>query len=313
MRVNTVALLALVGASLAAEAPARAATARGFALDRYTPSGGASDWFALESLDFRGHFRPSGGLTLNYADQPLSVHDSDGNVYGNAIVGSQMFVHAGLALMWRDRVRFGLNFPLAVHQTGNQQDIGDFTFRSASRVVAGDLRVGGDVLLTGRYRSPLLLAAGLELQFPTGVRSQYTSDGVVRFAPRVMLAGQWRRYVYAARLGFQSRGSVPEAQREVLRIGHELTGGLALGVRPGDAFVIGAEIYGATVVTGGNYLRESVSPLEVLFSARFAPVDQVHVMVGVAPGVTSAVGSPTIRLLARLEYTPALSLLGPRR
>ena len=156
------------------------------------------------------------------------------------------------------------------------------------------------------------MAAGLELLFPTGIRSQYTSDGVVRFAPRLMAAGQWGRYVYAARLGFHSRGSVPEAQREMLRIGHEVTGGVALGVRPGDAFVIGAELYGATVVTGGNYLRESVSPLEVLFSARFAPTQDFHVMLGVAPGITTAVGSPTIRVLGRVEYTPSLSLAGPR-
>ena len=31
-------------------------------------------------------------------------------------------------------------------------------------------------------------------------------------------------------------------------------------------------------------------------------------MVGVAPGITSAVGSPTIRLLGRVEYTPTLSV-----
>jgi hypothetical protein len=289
-------------------APALAATARGFALDRFSPSGGGSNWFALESLDFRGHFRPSGGLTFNYADQPLAVHDSAGNEYGNAIVDSQLFVHAGLAMMWRDRVRASLSFPMALHQAGNEQTVGELYFRSANRVAAGDLRVGGDVLLLGSHEDRLQVAAGLELIFPTGIRSQYTSDGVVRVAPRVLAAGQWRRYVYAARLGFHSRGSIPEAQQQVLRIGHEITGGLAVGVRPSPEFVVGAELYGATVVTGGNYLRESVSPLELLFSARFQPAREFHVMVGVAPGITSAVGSPTIRLLARVEYAPALSL-----
>jgi OmpA-OmpF porin, OOP family len=309
--------LFLAGCGLAlvvlAGGPASAQTARGFALDRFTPSGGNSDWFALESLDFGGHFRPSGGVTFNWADQPLSVHDSEGNAYGNAIVSSQMFLHGGLALMLFDRVRAGLNFPLAVHQAGNAQVVGDLFFRSASRVAAGDLRVAADALLTGAQHAGFQLAAGVEVLFPTGVRSQYTSDGVIRVAPRVMAAGQFRRkYVYAARLGFQTRGSVPERQRNLVRIGHEINGGLALGVRPSEDLVVGAEVYGGTAVTNGNYLRESVSPLEVLFSARFRPVESFHIMLGVAPGITAAIGTPTIRLLARLEYTPPFSLSTPR-
>jgi len=58
------------------------------------------------------------------------------------------------------------------------------------------------------------------------------------------------------------------------------------------------------VVTGGNYLRESVSPMELLFSARFRPEPRFQVMLGVAPGITGAIGSPTIRLLGRVEYAP---------
>jgi hypothetical protein len=307
----------LAGCALAlvavAATPAGAQTARGFALDRFAPSGGNSDWFALESLDFSGHFRPSGGLTFNWADQPLAVHDSEGNEYGNAIVSSQMFLHGGLALMMFDRLRAGLSFPLAVHQAGNAQVVGDLFFRSASRLAAGDLRVAADALLTGAQRAGFQLAGGVEVLFPTGIRSQYTSDGVIRVAPRLMAAGQWRRkYVYAARVGFQTRGSLPARQRNVVRIGHEINGGLALGVRPAEDLVVGAELYGATPVTGGNYLRESVTPLEVLFSARFRPVESFHIMLGVAPGITSAIGTPTIRLLARLEYTPPLSLATPR-
>jgi hypothetical protein len=306
LRRHRVWLAAAALGALMHAAPAVAQTARGFVVDRYAPSGGGSDWFALESLDFRGHLRPSGGVTFNWADQPLAVRDSAGNEYGNGIVESQMILHAGLAMMFLDRVRASLSFPLAVHQSGTPQVVGDFYFRGASRVAAGDLRLGGDMLLL-RPHDLIQLAGGLELFFPTGIRSQYTSDGVVRVAPRLLAAGQWRKYVYAARLGFQTRGSVPEAQRQVVRIGHEVAGGLAVGVRPTEELVVGAELYGATVVTGGEYLRESVSPIELLFSARFRPEKRFHVMVGVAPGITSAIGSPTIRLLGRVEYTPELS------
>src|SRR5687767_11132960 len=87
---------AMAAAGLLA-APASAQTARGFALDRFSPSGGGSDWFALESLDFSGHYRVAGGVTVNWADQPLSVHDTAGNEFGRAIVESQLFLHTGLS------------------------------------------------------------------------------------------------------------------------------------------------------------------------------------------------------------------------
>ena len=159
---GAVSLVLVVAGAAARRRPRRG----GSRWNRFSPSGGGSDWFALESLDFRGHFRPSGGVTFNYADQPLAVHDSAGNTYGNAIVDTQLFVHGGLAMMWRDRVRFGLDFPLAIHQAGNQQTVGDFTFRSANRVAAGDLRVGGDVLLTGESPQPLAGGGGARAAVP---------------------------------------------------------------------------------------------------------------------------------------------------
>jgi hypothetical protein len=299
-------LIALVAA------PARAQTARGFALDRYSPSGGASDWFALESLDFAGHLRPSGGLTLDWADQPLAVRDSAGNEFGNSVVATQVFVHMGLSMMLLDRLRVGLNIPLAIHQNGNQQVVGDFLFRSPDGASLGDIRLAGDIHLPRARWQYVRLAAGLELLVPTGKPNQYTSDGVVRVAPRLLAAGQWRKYVYAAKLAFQTRGSIPEAQRFAIPLGHEVAGGLAVGVRPNEELVVGAELYAATVVTGGNYLRDAVTPLEVLFSARFRPTERFHLMLGVAPGITGAIGSPTMRLLGRVEYTPPPPALDPR-
>ena len=208
-------------------------------------------------------------------------------------------------MMLIDRIRVGLNLPVVIHSAGNEQIVGDLWFRAPSRTVLGDIRAAGDIVLHTNSRGLYQLAAGLELLFPSGVRSQYTGDGIVRLAPRLLAAGQWRRLIYAARLGFQTRSSIPQAQRETIRLGHEITGGLAVGVRPSSQFLVGAELYGSSVVTGGNFLRESVSPLEVLFSARFEPHPRYHAMLGVAPGITSAIGSPAIRLVARVEYLPA--------
>jgi hypothetical protein len=295
----------LLAALALAARPASSQTARGFAINRFSPSGGGSDWFALESLDFRGHFRPTGGVTFDWADEPLAITDRSGASTGLPIVDAQVFLHVGLALMLLERVRIGLSLPVAIHQSGNQRVLGDFLFRAPSRKVMGDVRLAGDTRLHGGYGDLLQLAAGLEILLPSGVRSQYTGDGVVRVAPRLLAAGQRGQYVYALRLGFQTRESIPERQRQTIRLGHELLGGLALGLRPLQKLLIGAEVYGSSVVTGGNFLRESVSPLEVMLSARLEPLPRYHVMLGVAPGMTSAIGSPSLRLVARIEYLPA--------
>jgi len=52
----------LAAATLLAPARARAQAATGFALDQYDPSVRGSDWFANESLDLRGNFRPALGV-----------------------------------------------------------------------------------------------------------------------------------------------------------------------------------------------------------------------------------------------------------
>ncbi len=291
---------------------ARAQTATGFALDRFSPSGGASDWFALESLDFSGHLRPAGGVTFDWADHPLAVRDNGGNEFGNSVVATQVFAHMGFSMMLLDRLRLGLSLPVAVLQNGNPQVVGDFFFRSPEGASLGDVRLAGDIHIPRAHWRYLRLAGGLELLLPTGLRSHYTSDGVVRVAPRLLGAGQVRNYVYAFKLAFQTRGSIPEAQKYAIPLGHEMSAGVAVGVRPNDELVVGAELYGTTVVTGGNYLRDAVTPLELLFSARFRPTRTLHLMLGVAPGITGAIGSPTMRLLGRVEYVPPGPAPDPR-
>ena len=59
---------------MAASRPAAAQdTAAGFALDRFQPSGGGSDWFTLKSLDFCGTGRIGAGLVLDWAHKPSST------------------------------------------------------------------------------------------------------------------------------------------------------------------------------------------------------------------------------------------------
>jgi len=87
--------------ALALSARAAFAQATGFALDRFDPSERGSDWFTVESMDFRGHLRPAAGLVGEWAHKPLVVYGPDGTEHA-ALVNDQFVLHAGGALIaWR--------------------------------------------------------------------------------------------------------------------------------------------------------------------------------------------------------------------
>src|SRR5581483_6484594 len=78
------------------------AQTKGFALDRFDPSERGSDWFVLDSLDFRGDKRPAAGLDLEYAYLPLAVYNSDGSLRSK-IVQDSLVVHPGASIVMWDR------------------------------------------------------------------------------------------------------------------------------------------------------------------------------------------------------------------
>ena len=76
-RRRRLALVAWVGL-MALAAPAVAQTqASGCALPRFEPAASGSEWFALDSLDLRGHLRPAASLTFDYAYKPLVIYNAD--------------------------------------------------------------------------------------------------------------------------------------------------------------------------------------------------------------------------------------------
>ena len=114
-RLRLSAAVTALGSLLAFEAQAQ--TASGFALNRYEPSERGSEWFSQDTLDFRGHMRPAVGVTADYGHKPLVIYNADGSER-SAIVKSQLFAHVGASIVMMDRIRFGLNLPIALSQPG---------------------------------------------------------------------------------------------------------------------------------------------------------------------------------------------------
>ena len=243
--------LKLTSAGLAAglvllASSASAQPQKGFVLDRFNPSERGSEWFVLDSLDLRGHLRPSaGGVVGTWAYNPLVVYDRDGN-YVSSLVEHQVFVHPGASLVLWNRVRAALSMPIALYQSGEPIVIGTKSYSPPSSA-AGDLRIAADARVFGKHGGPLTGALGVALYLPTGSRDDYTSDGYVRVLPRATVAGDIGIFTYSARVGWHYRALTESFERNPL--GSEITFGGAAGVRVADRkLVVGPEVHGSSIL-----------------------------------------------------------------
>ena len=205
---RAIGVISCSGALLFATATAMAQEeAQGFALDRFEPSERGSDWFVLESWDFRGHVRPALGLVVGYANKPLMIYSPTSGEEVSSIVEHQVVAHFGGSIILWERVRFGLNLPLAAYQAGDEANA---AFSSDNKTTFGDLRLSADARILGTYGGPITFAGGFQFFVPTGSQDSFTSDGAVRLNTRVGIAGEIDAFVYSSMLGFGLRANADE-------------------------------------------------------------------------------------------------------
>jgi outer membrane protein OmpA-like peptidoglycan-associated protein len=279
--------------------------AKGFALDRFEPSVPGSEWFSLESLDLRGSGRPSFGVVGDWSHKPLVLYAPDGSEK-NLLVSDQIFVHLGAGIILANRLRLSASLPIAVHQEGDQVALGATTFVAPSSTSIGDVRLGADVRLAGEFGDAFTLAFGLQAHLPTGHQSDYTGDGKVRLVPQLLGAGEIGPFVYAVKLGAQYR-----ALDETFAggsIGSEALFGAAAGVRTAARkLILGPELYGSSVITSSDSLfKKRSTPVELIVGGHYTFADDFRLGAGIGPGLTRAFGTPQLRVLASLEWIPAI-------
>jgi OOP family OmpA-OmpF porin len=303
------AVIAVLCSSAAPEvAHAQPAQQLGFGVDRFNPSERGSEWFALDSLDLRGSLRPAAGAVFEWAHNPLIVDDANGNQLG-AIVADQVYLHVGASLVLVDRLRLGLDFPIALFENGNDATVGGTTYPAPTRASTGDLRASADVRLLGTYGDAFTAAIGASFFMPTGEPREYTGDGLARGEPHALVAGDipagsGLSIAYAVRLGFMIRG-ISQSFAGV-PLGHEVDYGVSAGVRLLQRqLLLGPELYGATGITSSDaFFKKFTSPVELLVGGHYTIASDWRVGAGIGPGLSAGYGSPAFRLVASAEWTP---------
>ena len=291
--------------SLTTFASVASAQQTGFAIDRFEPAERGSQFFVNDTLDLRGNFRPALGATFDYAYKPLVVYQPGAETERTSLVRHQLFAQLGGSMVLFDRLRLGLNVPVALWQDGDNATVNGTAFKAADKAAIGDIRLAADVRLLGEYGQAFTLAAGVRAWLPTGVRSQFTSDGSFRIAPQVMAAGDLGIFTYSARVAFMFR--VRDDNYAGSSLGSELNGAAGVGIKTlDDKLVIGPEFYASTVVVNSDaFFKTRGTPVDWLFGVHYDVVDDVRIGAGAGSGLSRGYGSPEFRALLSAEWAPA--------
>ncbi len=298
-RKKHVTLLATATLSLVATT-SQAQSRTGFAVDRFEPAERGSQHFVVDSLDLRAG-SAAAGATLDYAYKPLVVYDATG-AERRALVRHQTIVHVGGSVVLAGRLRLALDAPIALYQQGESATIDGVTLAPSTAPSFGDVRLAADVRVAGDHGQPFSLAVGVRGWLPTGLRSQFTSDGSVRLAPQVLAAGAFDVLVWAARVAlvYRTRDDA-YAGRE---LGSELFAAAGAGLRTRNGrLVVGPEIFAASAFTGGaTFLGSRETPAEWLFGAHYDVIENLRVGAGIGGGLGHGYGAPVLRGVASLEW-----------
>ncbi len=287
--------------SIALFVPVAGAQSRtGFAVNRFEPAERGSQQLVVDSLDLRAG-SAAAGATLDYAYKPLVVYDATG-AERHALVRHQTIVHLGGAFVVAGRLRLALDAPVALYQDGESAVVDGVALSPATAPSFGDVRLAADVRVVGDHGEPFSLAVGVRGWLPTGLRSQFTSDGSARLAPQVLAAGAFDVLVWAARVAlvYRSRDDA-YAGRE---LGSELFAAAGAGVRTRDGrLLVGPEMFAASAFTGkAKFLGSRETPVEWLFGAHYDISENLRAGAGVGGGVGHGYGAPVVRGVASLEW-----------
>lgn len=314
MRVSTRSKRTLGAASFCAVlAFSAAAAADGVALDRFNPSMAGDRMFGVDSPYSNGNGTVHLALLGEYAHNPLTLVHGPGQTDVGSLVEDQVFLHANLSIALLDRVTFNVDLPLALIQYGQDAVLAGGDYANFHGTQFGDLRLGVRGSLYGEYDSPLQVGVAGYLWAPHD-DAGWVSDGQWRGMPELILGGQLgarKRAVWSFIFGPEFRKKQTIQNYE---FGTQLHFGAGLGVLLGDErnVQLGPEL---KISVLPDHATNRTTNAELLLDAkyRFGEDKDWEIGAGVGPGLTSGPGTPDVRLVGMVAYTPEFKRPVPDR
>ncbi|HEY6879028.1 MAG TPA: OmpA family protein [Polyangiales bacterium] len=269
----------------------------GFSLDRFMPAPTAEDGLALILPRTLGHLRPSFGMTLDYAHQPLVVARGAGDPEAS-LVAHRLLGHVTAAVGLGDRLELFVRVPLLFVQRGDERTFG--VARSVSTSAAfGTLSLGGSARIFGSDEAPLQLGVSAWLDMPTGRAANLTGDDGVGLGG--LLSGAYASQVIDVALNFGARYR-PDANFGSSQLGSALLFGVGAYLHAGPHVTLLSELNGAVELREVGRTPSQSTPLELLLGARFPTPLKVLLTGALGLGFTHAIGTPDLRALLQVAY-----------
>ncbi len=285
------------------EASAQTAQPQSVDLPKLNPSAPGDRFFGVPSPFAAGKATIHAGALLDYAHSPLILVDGTGKRVGG-IIDHQMFLHLGVNIALFHRLALNVDMPFALLNRGDGVVTGGSSrFTSPNQAAIGDLRLGARIRLFGEYHDPFQIGIGGYLWAPTGTRDAFVTDGKVRGQPHLLLGGRADRFIWSAMLGPTLRSSVQIAN---VKLGHQFDWGAGVGLLLGAnrQFQIGVETSGGVTLT--EPAKRSTNA-ELLLGAKYRVVSPLELGLAVGPGLTNGVGTPDVRAVFGIQYTPEVA------
>lgn len=293
------AVLGVAGRAAAQDSPAPS-TNTGFALQRFLPSFAGDRLFGVSSPYASGDPGFHVALIGDYASNPFLISRVKGLTDPTGVVTDQFVFHLNATFAVLDRVAFNIEIPAALANEGKDPTFRGVTYAFSHDPAFMDLRLGLRARLYGAENAPFQIGVQGFVWAPTGARASFTGDGEVRGMPQLVLGGFTPRFVWSFSAGAHLR---PKTVYNNVEIGNSMELGAGVAVRLGDErrVQVGPE---ATLGFAFENGKRRNTHAEIMLGVKYRITSDIEAGMAAGPGVTPGYGTPDVRFVGSLAYTP---------
>jgi cysteine-rich repeat protein len=273
----------------------------GFRVDRFEMAPSVDDGLVVQDPGVLRHMAWSVNATLGFTNTVLRVVPKLSSDDGVDVVGSRLSGYLDFAMGLRERFEIDVAVPFALAQSTESGMAAGFTLKDAGTSAVGDARVGGSVLFYGRHTGPQVgLTATVAV--PVGSKHSFTGDGGV--GAELLATGGFVEPSYRVIVNGGVRFR-PEANYVTSDQGTELIGraGIVVPVAH-QRLMTSLELDLMARASGRDAGKALGSPILALLGARYHFPSGLCTGAGVGMGLTEAPGSPAVRMLVTVGYSP---------